>query len=330
MVSDGRSSLEVKRLGWQCGCRQILLTERGGSVTFWAWTASIAVHMIVLTVFGFVQFSQSKTQRRDVPVPTAKVSRIKKLIETAPITPKPKIKKPTKTEIAGGMDVAAPKPASERIFEAAKPEDQDLENLAKPSASQNVYVLPNSKILPNKIEFFGSFTDQRKVCFVVDCSGSMQGVFGRVKRELKESVEDLQADQYFCIIFFGGDKLFESGGGRLLRAREEAKSTAYDFIDSVRPAGRTNALTALERAVQIRDGRGVGPSVIYFLTDGFELTTEDAQGFSRKVKELLKRFAPTTKINTIGFWPQISDRRMLDVIARQSGGEFIIIGDGDN
>jgi hypothetical protein len=86
----------------------------------------------------------------------------------------------------------------------------------------------------------------------------------------------------------------------------------------------------LERAVRIRDGSGVGPSVIYFLTDGFELTNEDAQGFSRKVKDLLKRFVPTTKINTIGFWPQISDREMLGVMARQSGGECVIIGDGDN
>jgi len=329
MVTCGRSLLEVKRIVYLGSYRQGLLTGRGGSVTFWAWMASIAVHLIVLTVFGLVKFSKSKTQLRDVPIPTATVSQVKRLIEAAPIIPKPKIKKPGKAEFAGMVSPAAHKLTEGRIFVAAKPGNKNLGDLIKPSVSESVYVLPGSKVLSPRIEFFGSLTDQRKVCYLVDCSGSMQGVFGRVQRKLKESIGNLQADQYFYIIFFGADKLFESGGGRLLRAREKAKSAAYDFIDSIRPAGRTNAPAALERALQIRDGRGISPSVIYFLTDGFELTTEGTQIFSQRVADMLKRFAPTTKINTIGFWPQFRDRKMLEAIARQSSGEFVLISDGD-
>ncbi|MDH4241219.1 MAG: VWA domain-containing protein [Phycisphaerae bacterium] len=329
MVTCGRSLLEVKRIVYLGGYRQVLLTGRGGSVTFWAWMASIAVHLIVLAVFGLVKFPQSQTQLRDVPIPTATVSHVKKLIEAAPVIPKPKIKKASKAEFAGGENSAAHKLTVGRIFEAAKPGNKDLGDLAKPSVSESVYVLPGSKVLSPRIEFFGSFSDQRKVCYLVDCSGSMQGVFGRVQRKLKESIRGLQADQYFYIIFFGGDKLFESGGGQLLRAGEKAKSSAYDFIDSIQPAGLTNAPAALERAVQIRDGRGLSPSVIYFLTDGFELTAKGTQIFSQKVADLLRRFAPTTRINTIGFWPQSSDRKMLEEIARHSGGEFVLISDDE-
>lgn len=336
MVICGRSPLEVKRIGYLAGHREGLLTGRGGSVAFWAWMASIAVHLIVLTAFGLVKFSPcrrqagGKTQLRDVPIPTATVNQVKKLIEAAPIIPKPKIKKQTRTEFAGRVNTPLHKLAAGQFFEAAKPGNRDLGEFAKPYASQSVSVLPGSKILSHRIEFFGSFTDQRKVCFLVDCSGSMQGIFGRVQKKLKESIGNLQADQYFYIIFFGADKLFESGGGRLLRAGEKAKSAAYDFIDSIRPAGRTNAPAALERALQIRDGRGLSPSVIYFLTDGFELTSEGTQIFSQKGADLLKRFAPTTRINTIGFWPQFSDRAMLESIAKQSGGEFVLVNDGDN
>jgi hypothetical protein len=271
----------------------------------------------------------SETQLRDVPIPTATVSRVKKLIEAAPVIPKPKIKRPGEAEFAGVANSAARKLTVERIFEAAKPGNKDLGDLSKPSVSESVYVLPGSQVLSPRIEFFGSFTDQRKVCYLVDCSGSMQGVFGRVQRNLKESISGLQADQYFYIIFFGADKLYESGDGRLLRAGEKAKSSAYDFIDSIQPAGLTNAPAALERAVQIRDGRGINPSVIYFLTDGFELTAKGTQIFSQKVADLLKRFAPTTRINTIGFWPQSSDRKMLEEIARHSGGEFVLISDDE-
>jgi hypothetical protein len=330
MVSSGRSSLEAKRIERLCGYHHRLVTWRVGSVAFWAWTASVAVHLVVLTVFGFVKFTQSQAQLRDIPVPTAKVSRIKKLIEATPIAPKPKISKPTRAEFLRRTNTAAYSLAAEGIFGAVKPGKRGLGDFAKPSVSQNASILPGNKILPYKIEFFGSVTDQRKVCFLVDCSGSMQGVFGRVQRRLKESIRGLQADQYFYIIFFGGDMLFESGGGRLLRAGEKAKSASYGFIDSIRPAGRTNALAALERAVQVRDGQGISPSVIYFLTDGFELTTEDTQPFSKKVAELLRRFAPTTRINTIGFWPQSDDRKMLEAIARQSNGEFVLVNDGES
>ena len=326
MVSARRTPLEVKCLRSLSRCRQGLLTGRSGSVAFWAWMASIAVHLVVLTAFGVVKFSRCKVQVEQRPTPMAKVSRIKKLIAAAPIIPKPKIKKSAESRFAGGTNKSLP---TNRIFGVLKPGSQNLGDLLEPVHSQSVLSLPSGADLPPRIEFFGSRTEQRKVCYLVDCSGSMRGTFVQVRRKLKESIGNLQPDQYFYIIFFGGDKLFEFGNNSLLRATQKAKSSAYDFIDSIRPAGQTNALAALERAVQIRDGSGVGPSLVYFLTDGFELTTEDAQRFSQKIANLLARFAPRTRINTIGFWPQSDDRKMLEAIAKQSGGESVFITGGD-
>jgi len=68
-------------------------------------------------------------------------------------------------------------------------------------------------------------------------------------------------------------------------------------------------------------------AVVYFLTDGFELTTEDSRRFSQRIVGLLAKFAPRTKIHTIGFWPQSDDREMLRTIARQSGGDFVLVDD---
>jgi hypothetical protein len=300
--------------------------RRRGSVTFWAWVVSIGVHLIVLTALGSVKFSQSKSQVKQRPVPTAKVSQIQKLIEAAPVIPKPKVKKPPKN--LDTRRTARLLPVNQ-IFDIAKLSSQDQPNLEKPSVSTSELSSARNAILPEGIEFFGSFTEQRKVCYLVDCSGSMQGVFGRVRKKLKDSIASLQPDHYFYVIFFGDGKLFESGKGQLVRATDNAKSAAYSFIDSAEPAGQTNAMEALERAVQIRDGRAQSPSIIYFLTDGFELTSQDERRFSRKIANLLKKFAPRTKINTIGFWAESSDRKMLETIARQSGGEFVLVSDGD-
>ena len=301
--------------------------SRSGSITIWAWTASIVVHLIALAVFGVVRFSQSETQELQRLAPVARVSQIKKLIEAAPVIPKPKIRKSVESQFSKSTN----RPFStNRIFDTAKPSSQAPVSRWQEFTNSSVSQSSNSagsEILPEGIEFFGSWTDQRKVCYLVDCSGSMQGLFGRVRKELTKSVQNLQPDQYFYIIFFGGDRLFEFGNGRLIRATQKTKSAASEFINSVRPTGRTNALSALERAVQIRDSSGASAAVIYFLTDGFELTTQDVQSFPQKITNLLKRFAPMTKINTIGFWPQSKDREILKTIARQSGGESVFITD---
>ena len=304
----------------------MVTSVRSGSITFWAWTASIALHLIVLTIFGIVRFSQSHTQSRDKALPTASISWVKKLTQASLVIPKPRIKKPLPTTNSRSFVTRAQrKLPDDRNFDTARPSRRNLTVPTSSAVSRDEITLAGSAILPVGIEFFGSRTDHRKVCYVVDCSGSMQGVFGQVRKKIAESIQSLQPDQYFYIIFFGDNKLYESGAGRLIRATENAKSSACDFIDSIQPSGQTNAMAALERAVQIRDSRGASSSIVYFLTDGFELTTEDTPKFSQRITALLNRYAPQTIINTIGFWPTGSDRQMLETIAAQTGGEFIFI-----
>ncbi len=297
---------------------------RRGSVTFWAWTVSVGVHLAILTALGFAKFPWSKPESRQQPVPIARVSRVKELMQAAAIIPKPKISKPTVQQFDG---TSVAKSSLVCTLDGIKPGAESLGDLVRTQGPQGVFPLASNKLLPERIEFFGSSAGGRKVCYIVDCSGSMAGAFGRVRKELKKSVRKLQQDQYFDIIFFGAGKVLEFGGGRMLRASDPSKFAAYGFIDSVRPSGQTNAIASLERAVQIHDAAGLGPSVVYFLTDGFELTEQDTQKTSEKITNLLKRFASGTRINTIGFWPQSNDRKMLQAIASVSGGEFVLVTD---
>jgi len=308
------------------GKQRMVWAGRNASVTFWAWTASIVLHLVVLLILVLFKFSPGKAQAANRPVPMARVSWIKELMRTA-VVAKPKIERPVRNKL---RESPASKKIMSQILDVPKSSGRDLADFAKRSAWQDVSSVSSSSTLPKTVEFFGSWTEKRKICYLVDCSGSMKGVFGQVQKRLKQSIASLQPDQYFCIIFFGNNRLFEFGDGRLIRATDDAKSAAYDFIDLARPAGQTNALAALERAVQIRDSAGANPSVVYFLTDGFELTAEDANRFNRRVANLLKWSAPATRINTIGFWPQSDDREMLEAIARESGGEFIVIAGGEN
>ncbi len=305
------------------GVNRTVCGQRGG-VTFRGWIISLSLHLVIFVLFGFVQFSHTQAASPEMAMPAAKVEQIKKLVEAAPVIPKPKVSKPAKSLFAsrlGGVTV------TNEIFGTVKPAGEDWTDTAIASAPASGFSSGGDVRPAEGTEFFGSFTNQRRVCYVVDCSGSMQGMFGRVRKELKESIGSLQHDQYFYVIFFGGNRLFELGEGKLLRASEQTKSAAYRFIDSIRPAGGTNALGALERAVQVCDGSNRCVSVIYFLTDGFELTSEDADRFSHRIANLAARFAPEARINTIGFWPADGDCELLKTISKQSGGEFVLAND---
>lgn len=308
---------------------------RKGSITFWAWMVSIGVHAAVFSVFAFVKFAQPAVDdNRRLPIPSAKVSSIKEFIEAEPVIPKPKItsseqkpaSSPAHQSAENNTDKISP---SNRVFATSKQVSQNIADFARPSVAQNPFLLTTGQIQAKDTEFFASSTGERKICYVVDCSGSMQGIFNRVQQKLKDSISALEPDQYFYIIFFSGDRLIEFGDGKLLRATKQNKSEAFSFIDSVQPAGTTNAMAAMEKVVQIRDSHTGTPSVVYFLTDGFELTPEDAQLFSQKLAAALKE-TPAVKVNTIGFWPQTGDRQLLETIAKQTSGDFVLVSDGYN
>ena len=292
---------------------------------FWAWGVSICLHLVVFCIFGVVRFSRASDQGQYCESPTARIERKGQLTQAALLIPKPRISKSpaviARNRYAGIAEQSLP---LDRIFNPVRPILQDWQ----PPGSPNGELLPVSGEFSGTIEFFGSDGRQRKVCYLVDCSGSMQGIFTQVRKKLKESIKALAPDQYFYIIFFGDGRLYEVGEGKMLRATENAKSAAVEFVDKMRPAGRTNAVAALERAVQIRDGKGRRASLAYFLTDGFELANEDAAAFGQRIEKLLEQFAPAMKINTIAFLPQADDRKMLESIAKKTGGKFVSIGGG--
>lgn len=288
---------------------------------------SIFAHAAVLSVFGVVKFSQQSTNAQQGSAEIS-VSQAGQLTQIPVVFPKPKVVSESSSAeaikenplINSKPQISTPKQISNFNYQTvlsrdASPVPTALTNEKEPQKAQ--------------AEFFGSEAQGRRICYVVDCSGSMQGLWERVRAELINSIGRLEPDQYFAMIAFGAGSVQDSGGGKMVRASDRAKKEAYGFIDSLRPAGATNALDAIQKAVKMRDNAGAGPSVIYFLTDGFELGEQDPTQFVHRIMITQRSFAPKTQINTIGFWPDRQDRRTLERIAGESGGEFVIINDED-
>jgi hypothetical protein len=293
----------------------------------WAWGISIGIHIVALCILAAVTLAKA-VEDTSADMPQATIGQIKAISESSPITPKPKVKEApilARTAKSGSKEWSIPVlPQQQRrqTVDAA----QNLTALASKTGGRGLTALAMTTDAQNgRTEFFGNYSYDRKICFVVDCSGSMKGLFSQVVAQLRQTIDSLEPDQYFYIIFFGGDNLFEYGGGKMVRASPQAKTTAYNFAKSIKPAGRTDAIRAIRRAFEIKDSAGIKPAVIYFLTDGFELTGAEGQTFCKYVAKLRRNLAPQVKINTIGFWAQEADRPMLETIAAQSGGKCVFI-----
>lgn len=291
---------------------------RGGGIKTWALVLSLGLHVILLSVFGVVKFSKIGVSKSRPLTASAFISPKEKPLEVSPIIPKPKVKKIERTREVVKRVMDIPKRGRLR----SPDELIGMAKIIKPSAEMSI---SDSYTYDAKVEFFGQRTDMRKVCYVVDCSGSMAGIFSQVRGELRKSITKLEADQYFYIILFRGDGLLESGRGKLVRATESAKTKALGFIDSAKPAGPTNALAGLNRSMQIKGPGGESVGLIYFLTDGFDLQVGDTAEFADMLEDMRKKLTPVTRINTIGFWTEEADCAILASVAEQSGGEFVNI-----
>jgi hypothetical protein len=162
--------------------------------------------------------------------------------------------------------------------------------------------------------FFGKQIEGRRICFVLDNSGSMQG--GRLEtviEELNQSVASLRPDQQFYVIFYSDDVyplFYPQPAQRFVIPTPEVKEQLRLWLDSVELCYGDVVDEALAAAISIR------PDVVYFLSDGKIYSDRDLQ-------QLLASGKPFP-IHTfgVGLGNGTVSREKLQLVADANGGEF--------
>lgn len=275
------------------------------------WILSAAVHAAWLGTMAFVHFPPGVSGGASGQGAFSSSQPAARVVMQEPRTPKPRIK-PLTAELR-------PLPAERMIFPAVQPKQPEAVSSPIPERLSEDLIRP-------PLHFFGERCAAERLCFVVDCSGSMFGRMGLVRRQLSEAVSRLTPDQFFSVLFFGGNgRILETGAGRLQRAVPAAKQEAIGLVESVRPEGQTDALPALARAMRLKTEDGQGADLIYFLTDGFDLDQEGTAGLAERAEEMRRTLAPQAVIHTIAFWAAPLDRQVLERMALESGGTFTCV-----
>ena len=164
--------------------------------------------------------------------------------------------------------------------------------------------------------FFGVEARGSRFAYVVDVSGSMEGVrLAAMKVALIESIKALLDNAQFSIVFFSSDAISLTGS-KWVPAVEKAKRDAEREISAARAFGGTNPLPAFEVIFAMRPR----PDAVYFMTDG-----QFAQGEEDKFLARLAHLNDTgdrrTPIHCITFVER-SAEPLMRRIARQSGGSY--------
>jgi hypothetical protein len=172
---------------------------------------------------------------------------------------------------------------------------------------------------------FGTKGTGSRFIYVFDRSGSMSGYGGRpmaaAKQQLLLSVRDLQKNHQFQVIFYNERPIalnpLSPAPPKLLYGTPENREYAMNFVQQIKPDGRTNHVAALDLALNLN------PDIIFFLTDADEpqLTTSELNRISRK------NASTRAAINTIqfGVGRRTGQENFLRQLASENGGQYAYI-----
>jgi hypothetical protein len=146
------------------------------------------------------------------------------------------------------------------------------------------------ELAENETSFFGVRGTAKKFCFVVDNSKSMSGVrFRTALAELMYSVDKLQADQQFYVVFFSDGAypmFFPNITREMIPATMENKAKFREWLQHVDLGPATFGSAAMKIGLDLE------PEVLYLLGDG------DFQDDT--VREALVRANAKTRVHAIG------------------------------
>ncbi len=167
----------------------------------------------------------------------------------------------------------------------------------------------------------GDGGNNRRIVFVCDSSGSMQGekqflLFD----ELRSVITGLEPVQAFNIIFFSGTDA-NMAFNELRPATLPIERQASDFLETVAMTGQTNPIPALRQAFAME------PDLIFFLTDGAFNNIVSYDEVTGTIRSLYRESSSKPVINTIQFIDQEqAAAEVMESIATETGGRFRFVG----
>jgi hypothetical protein len=166
---------------------------------------------------------------------------------------------------------------------------------------------------PNRTGFFGIRGGGKRVCYIVDISGSMTGPkLARLKQELESSINGLPDETWFSIVFFDGSHHVIQ---EAWMKGDADRKRAVAAVQMQGTGGGTDPRSAFGFAL---GGLDPLPDVIFFMTDGM-IPPDTASHVAG-----LNSGTARTVVHAICLGENASERLMRQ-IADESGGQYLFV-----
>jgi Ca-activated chloride channel homolog len=178
-------------------------------------------------------------------------------------------------------------------------------------------IAPKTEVSPSEVA-------AKRVTFVIDTSGSMQGSRMQIAKDaLKYCVTRLNPKDTFNVVRFSTD--VEALFPALRDANPENVQKAVSFVEGLEAMGGTAIDEALVRGLQDNDGASPSPHLLLFITDGQPTIGETDEGTIAQHAKAGRK--AKTRLFTFGVGDELN-ARLLDRLAADGAGSSDFVRDG--
>jgi hypothetical protein len=289
-----------------------------------AWAISMIVHLILFLTLGLITIAIPATAdfaiiagSQDANEPLEQMAEVdlaeelENMEELSPSFDSPQVNESDMSELTLASSVADTSDLGPEVIES----DSVSQINAIFSDSGSAMESLTDKVGKMTTSFFGSKSKGRRFVFVVDNSNSMtKGRFHTALNELAKTVEQMEKDQYFYVIFFSDTAyplFWPSPVSQLVPATRQNKERLHQWLYTVELCLHTRGEAAMQLALSLR------PDAIYILGDG---------AFTDKTTiKLTQPHNRRTPIFTLGMEVPEKGKLQLTQIAKSNQGTYRLV-----
>lgn len=229
------------------------------------------------------------------------------------------------TKTLGNQEALAKEKAGNKTNELEKL-DGDLEGLSLVAKSLKRASIRTSSTLERDVEVGGIPVDSDYVIFIIDTSGSMKDIWGRVSKEVINVLTIHPKVKGFQLLNDNGNHLISGYKGKWIVDTPKMRSRVMKIFDAWADSSNSSPVEGLETALKIYAKPSISLSIYIFGDDYSGSSYEPVIAALSKLNTNRINGKRLAKVHAVGFMSNYATNRypiLMREVVKRNGGTFL-------